>query len=54
MKLSSLLLSALVVVPPAIHALLLRLRAPHLAAGLLRDDLELALAEARNLVAQPG
>lgn len=47
-------IAALVVVPPAIHAQLLRLRAPHLPAGILRDDLELALAEARNLVAQPG
>ena len=31
-----------------------RLRAPHLPAGILRDDLETALAEARGLVAQPG
>ena len=47
-------IAALVVVPPAILEQLLRLRAPHLPAGILRDDLELALAEARNLVAQPG
>ncbi|MDX9886533.1 SulP family inorganic anion transporter [Thauera sp.] len=47
-------IAALVVVPPTIFEQLLRLRAPHLPAGLLRDDLEAALAEARGLVAQPG
>lgn len=44
-------IAVLVVVPPAIHAQLLRLRAPHLPAAILRDDLEKALAEARALVA---
>jgi SulP family sulfate permease len=43
-----------VVVPPAIHQQLLRLCAPQLPAGILRDDLETALAEARSLVTQPG
>jgi SulP family sulfate permease len=47
-------IAALVVVPPAIQAQLLRLRAPHLPAAILRHDLEAALAEARGLVAQPG
>lgn len=47
-------IAALVVVPPVIQAQLLRLRAPHLPAAILRHDLEAALAEARGLVAQPG
>lgn len=47
-------IAALVVVPPAIHDQLLRLRAPHLPAAILRDDLEAALAEARALAARLG
>ncbi len=39
-----------VVVPPAIHAQLLRLRAPQLPVEILREDLGTTLAEARKLV----
>lgn len=44
-------IAVLVVVPPAIHAQLLRLHAPNLPAALLRHDLAAALGEARALVA---
>jgi SulP family sulfate permease len=53
-RLSAQSIAVRVVVPPAIHQQLLRLRAPQLPAGILRDDLETALAEARSLVTQPG
>lgn len=43
-------IAVLVVVPPAILEQLLRLRAPHLPAEVLRDELPGALAEARKLV----
>lgn len=39
-----------IVVPPAIQTELMRLRAPHLPAELLRSDLGAALGEARGLV----
>ncbi len=44
-------IAAFVVVPTALLEQLLRLRAPHLPAAILRDDLEGALAEARERVA---
>ena len=48
-------IEALVVVPPALHAQLQRLRAPQLPVEILRDDLAEALAEARaRVAAQPG
>ena len=42
-------IAARVVVPPEIHAQLLRLGAPQLPAAILRDDLDRALAEAREM-----
>ncbi|HRP66616.1 MAG TPA: SulP family inorganic anion transporter [Thauera sp.] len=44
-------IAVFIVVPPAIQAELMRLRAPHLPAALLRSDLDAALGEARALVA---
>lgn len=44
-------IAVFIVVPPAIEAELMRLRAPHLPAELLRSDLDAALGEARGLVA---
>ncbi|TXH91476.1 SulP family inorganic anion transporter [Thauera aminoaromatica] len=50
-------IAARVVVPPEIHAQLLRLGAPQLPAAILHDELDAALAAARRLAAarpQPG
>ena len=49
-RLNALSIAVRVVVPPAIHAQLLRLRAPQLPVEILREDLGTTLAEARKLV----
>jgi len=41
-------IAVFVVVPPAIHSQLLRLRAPQLPAAILYDDLDAALQQARQ------
>lgn len=53
-RLNALSIAVRVVVPPAILAQLLRLRAPQLPADILRDDLQGALAEARRLIDLPA